>query len=194
MTNLCWNAQPTICSIRTFTMLMIFNPLTAWDSNLVWMADLEIHSCEHKHIYMKGQILAHLFVINCHQSTVSSCDKIKTVREIREEIKYMYVCITSRIRCQWGNVKKVTKSSKLECFVSALHVCHTHFYYNIQIMPVAQNAPQTQCTCICFQQWHIHSSFHSGIFFIFAVLGIYWWKTFPVCGWGTCMFNIDTFT
>ena len=49
VTNLCWKARPTICSIRTFTMLVIFNPLTAWDSNLVWMADLEIHSCDDRY-------------------------------------------------------------------------------------------------------------------------------------------------
>lgn len=64
LTNLCWKAQPTICSIRTFTMVVIFNPLTAWDSNLVWMADLEIHSCEHKHIYTQWQININTFVSN----------------------------------------------------------------------------------------------------------------------------------
>lgn len=63
-TNLCWKAQPTICSIRTFTMVVIFNPLTAWDSNLVWMADLEIHSCEHKHIYTQWQNNINTFASN----------------------------------------------------------------------------------------------------------------------------------
>ena len=31
-------------------MFAIFNPLTAWDSNLVCMADLEIHSYKIKHV------------------------------------------------------------------------------------------------------------------------------------------------
>ena len=50
ISHLCWNAEPTTCSIRTFTMFAIFNPLTAWDSNLVCMADLEIHSYKIKHV------------------------------------------------------------------------------------------------------------------------------------------------
>ena len=50
LSHLCWDADSTICCIRSSTMFAIFNPLSAWDSNLVCMADLEIHSYKIKHV------------------------------------------------------------------------------------------------------------------------------------------------
>ena len=50
LSHLCWDAECTIFPIRTSTMFAISNPLSAWDSNLVCMADLEIHSYKIKHV------------------------------------------------------------------------------------------------------------------------------------------------
>ena len=50
LSHLCWDAESTIFCIRTFTMFAMFNPLSAWDSNLVCMTDLEIHSYKIKHV------------------------------------------------------------------------------------------------------------------------------------------------